>query len=232
MRKHGKSLFEAAQRMAFLGLACLLAVVVAHPAFAQHYTGTDNGITSHLTFEGGGGFVPAAGGTAANVNSGWGIMLGGGYMLNHKVGMMLEYNFDHNNIPNSILSEVDEPGGYYHFWTLTANPIYNYWTGNKLGGYITGGGGFSRKVVSFTQPILVQYCYIYGCYEGYENSVVYHFSSNQPVVDLGTGITFRLSPYNRMKFFADARFVKMYTTASQIPGHNAQIIPVTFGVRW
>ena len=235
MNKIGKSFFVAARRMAFFGLLGLLMVTVTRIAHAQSYkyAGASNGLTSHLTFQGGGGFTPAVGGTSKNINLGWNLGFGGGYMLNKKFGMLIDYNFYHNSIPQAILNQVQEPGGYYHFWSFTADPIYNYWQGSKLGGYAIGGGGFSRKVVSFTQPFQSTYCDPYfGCYPITVNQVVYHFSSNQPVVDLGTGITYRFSPYNRVKFFTEIRYVKLFSTASQIPGQNASLLPITFGIRW
>lgn len=52
------------------------------------------------------------------------------------------------------------------------------------------------------------------------------------MVDMGTGLTLHFPHYGRAKFFVDARFVQLYTTQSQVPGHNAQLVPVTFGIRW
>lgn len=227
-----KALLRSALRHAtFFALALLLAAVATSVGYAQRYTGESR--MSHLTIEGGGGLTPAVGGTANNVNLGWNVLLGGGYMFNKKMGMLIEYNFNRNGMPDAILRQAQEPGGNYHFWTIAADPIYNYYQGGKLGGYLVGGGGFSRKLVSFTQPFTYTTCDPYfGCYPITQNVVVYHFSSNQPMVDLGTGLTFRFSPYSRTKLFLDARFVKLYTTAAQIPGHNAQLLPVTIGLRW
>lgn len=54
-----------------------------------------------------------------------------------------------------------------------------------------GGGGFYRKVTSFTDPQEVYECY-YFCGVGYENVVVSHFSSNQWGANAGIGMTNRL----------------------------------------
>lgn len=258
--KHGKHLFfEAARRMGHLVLICLLAVGVVLPALAQNdtgtntklkYTGSDTGVMSHITFEGGGGFTPAAGGTANNVNVGWNILLGTGYMLNKRFGVLAEWNFNRNAIPQKILNTIPpsslppgytlaDVGGNYHFWTATLDPIYNYWMGSKWGGYLVGGGGFSRKLVSFTVPVC-GYGYGYGFGYGFGgygfpvcgNTPYAHFSSNQAVADLGTGFTYRFSPYGRTKLFVEARFDKLYTSQGQIPGRDAQLVPVVIGIRW
>lgn len=235
MKKQRKSFFEAARQIAFVGLAGLLAVAVTCTARAQspRYTGANTGLTSHLTFEGGGGFTIPAGSDSKNINVGYNILLGGGYMLNKRFGALAEWNFNRHAIPNAVLQEAQEPGGNYHFWTASIDPIYNYWIGNKWGGYGIGGGGFSRKLVSFTQPFTTCYPSYFGCYPVYGNVVVYHYSSNQAMVDIGSGVTFRFSPYNRTKLFMEARVVKLFTSsATQLPGKNVLLVPVTFGVRW
>ncbi len=104
-----------------------------------------------------------------------------------------------------------------------------YKTGGSWGGYVIGGGGFSRQLTSFTEPALAQgvYCSFFYCYPVYYQTtvVVSHYSSNQGALNLGTGFTF--GNWNQAKLFAEARYEWLDT-----PGRSTQIIPVTFGLRW
>jgi hypothetical protein len=74
--------------------------------------------------------------------------------------------------------------------------------------YVTGGGGFYRKVTSFTDPVEGEECYYY-CGIVVENQTVYHFSSNQGGVNFGAGLTHRLGGTygdGQMKLYAEARY--------------------------
>ena len=109
---------------------------------------------------------------------------------------------------------------------------------------VTGGGGFYRKVTSFTDPELTQFCTYFYCGLGYTNAVVGHFSSNQGGWNIGGGYQHRLGGMygdSRMKLFAEARYLKVLTPAeSRSPSglgiatisEDTTIIPVTLGVRW
>ena len=154
------------------------------------------------------------------------VTLGAGWMLSKWAGVLAEYQFNDNKIPASVLAQVGTPGGNIHTWSLTLDPILYYKRSGRVGGYVTGGGGFYRKVTSFTEPVPYIYCDYYGfCYEGSENAVVSHYSSNQGGLNLGTGLTF--GGWNRAKFYAEARYVWVDT-----PERSTDIIPVTFGLRW
>ena len=109
---------------------------------------------------------------------------------------------------------------------------------------MTGGGGFYRKLTSFTDPEEQLYC-DYFCEEGVANAVVGHFSSNQGGWNVGGGFQHRLgSQFNdsRAKIFAEIRYLDVDTPAVQglSPnglgavgvGAGTKLIPVTFGVRW
>ncbi len=184
---------------------------------------------SRLAIEAGGGFTAPAGNSSGDLTWGWNFRGGLGYKFSPKLALMSEYEFDRNKIPGRILFEVGEPGGNVHTWSLTLDPVWNYKTGGRVGGYVTGGGGFYRKLTSFTEPVLAQgvYCNFFYCYPYYytTNAVVSHYSSNQGGLNIGTGLTF--GAWYRARFFAEARYEWLDT-----PGHATQIIPATFGLRW
>ena len=86
---------------------------------------------------------------------GYSINLGGGWNFNKWLGVLAEYSFNSANIPQSTLTNVGEPNGNVHVWSLTLDPIVYYKTSGHIGGYVTGGGGFYRKLTSFTEPVYV-----------------------------------------------------------------------------
>ena len=191
----------------------------------------------HLAIEAGAGLNVAAGNTATWQDVGYSINLGGGWNFNNRIGVLAEYSFNGANIPQNTLTNVGEPNGNVHVWSLTLDPIFYYKTSGHIGGYVTGGGGFYRKLTSFTQPVYVgDYCdYFYGCYPQYENVTLSHFSSNQGGVNIGTGVTYKLNADGKAKFYAEARYVWVdspTTSASSVGTGTVGMFPVTFGFRW
>ena len=116
---------------------------------------------------------------------------GVGYRLMKRVSLMAEYQFMDNKLPGGLIADAGAQGGHAHIWSLTLDPVIDLLPGKKNGVYVTGGGGFYRKVTSFTDPEEVEECY-YFCYTGVENVVVSHFSSNQGGLNIGFGITHTL----------------------------------------
>jgi hypothetical protein len=193
--------------------------------------------TDHLAIELGGGLTAPVGNTTTWQNVGYAINLGGGWNFSNRIGVLAEYSFNGSNIPQDTLTNVGEPNGNVHVWSLTLDPIFYYKTSGHIGGYITGGGGFYRKVTSFTQPVYVgDYCdYFYGCYPQYENVTLSHFSSNQGGVNIGTGVTFKPNADGKGKFYGEVRYVWVdspASSASAVGTGTVGMIPVTFGFRW
>lgn len=184
---------------------------------------------SHLAVEGGGGFTAPLGNSSNDLTWGWNVRGGLGWKFTPRLSVLGEWEFDRNKIPAAILQQVGEPGGNVHTWSLTLDPIYYFSPISKVTPYVTGGGGFYRKLTSFTEPVLAQgvYCNFFYCYPYYytTNVVVSHYSSNQGGLNIGVGMTF--GNWNDAKFFTEARYEWLDS-----PGHSTQIIPVTFGLRW
>ncbi|HTZ59282.1 MAG TPA: hypothetical protein VMB49_14340 [Acidobacteriaceae bacterium] len=201
---------------------------------SSHY---NNSWTDHLAIEAGAGFNVPAGNTTTWQDVGYSINLGGGWMFNDRIGVLAEYTFNGANIPQDTLTNIGEPQGHVHVWSLGLEPIVYYKTSGRWGGYVTGGGGFYRKVTTFTQPVYVgDYCdYFYGCYPVYDNVTLSHFSSNQGGLNFGTGLTYKLSPDGKAKLFAEARYLWVdspKTTPSAVGTGTVGTFPVTFGFRW
>jgi hypothetical protein len=143
-----------------------------------------------------------------------------------------------------LIAETGATGGNAHIWSLTLNPIIDLFPKRTNDFYVTGGGGFYRKVTNFTNPELTDYCDYFYCEPGYANEVVGHFSSNQGGYNVGGGFQHRVggvSSDSRMKLFAEVKYLDVMTPASAIApnglgtatvGSGTKLIPVTFGVRW
>jgi hypothetical protein len=194
--------------------------------------------TNHLTFEGGGGFNAPIGNDHPFITYGGNFTGGVGYRFMKRLSLMAEYQFIDDKLPGSLIADVGAQGGNAHIWSLTLDPVIDLFPNKKNSVYITGGGGFYRKVTSFTDPEEVTECY-YFCYTGTENVVVYHFSSNQGGANLGMGITHTLGSADtggdgKLKVYAEARYLWVNTPAI---GANdglgtTGLIPVTIGLRW
>jgi hypothetical protein len=190
----------------------------------------------HLAIEAGAGFNVPTGNTKTWQNVGYSINLGGGWNFNDRFGVLAEYSFNRGNIPQNTLTDVGEPNGNVHVWSLTLDPIFYYKTSGKIGGYVTGGGGFYRKLTSFTESVYEgDYCSYFGCYPQYGNEVLSHFSSNQGGVNLGTGVTFKPNPDGKAKIYAEVRYVWVdspATSGNAFGTGTVGMIPVAFGFRW
>jgi hypothetical protein len=202
--------------------------------YSRHHS---DSLTDHLAIELGAGLNVPAGNTTTWQAVGYSINLGGGWNFNSRFGVLAEYNFNHANIPINTLTNIGEPDGNVHVWSLTLDPIFYLKTSGHIGGYVTGGGGFYRKLTSFTEPVFVgDYCdYFYGCYPQYENVTLSHFSSNQGGANFGAGVTYKPNADGKGKFYAEARYVWVdspASSASSVGTGTVSMFPITFGFRW
>lgn len=205
------------------------------------YDSHNGGFFSRMAWEAGGGFNAPAG---DDITWGWNINLGGGMQFNQRLSALIEYQFIHDKLPGQLINEVGATGGYAHIWSFTVAPVVDLFPKATNDVYITGGGGFYRKVTSFTDPELSQFCYYYYCGVGVVNVVVGHFSSNQGGWNVGAGYQHRMGGIygdSRMKLFAEARYLDVLTPATSIApnglgvaavSEGTKLIPVTLGVRW
>jgi len=191
----------------------------------------------HLAFEAGAGLTSPIGNDTRFVTYGYNITAGAGWNFNSKFGALIEYQFNRDKIPGATLSLVGVPGGNVNTYSFTVDPIYNYAKFGKFGGYVTGGGGFFRKVTNYTSPQQTTYCDpYYGCGYGYQNTTVGHFSSNQGGFNIGTGVTYAaFGDESRAKLYAELRYewVDSPKATATMPGTGTEtLLPLTIGVRF
>ncbi len=211
--------------------------------YGGRYRHRDN-MFSHLTFEAGGGFNAPSENSSPYITWGGNLTVGAGYRFSPYLSMLAEYQFIDDKLPGAIVAEAGSDGANAHIWSLTLAPVLDLFPHSSNSVYVTGGGGFYRKVTNFTNLNLGYYCDYFYCYPGVTSQVVGHFSSNQGGWNIGAGFTHRLGGTygdSKLKLFAEARYLKVLTPAvytqpnglgTTYVGANTELIPVTFGVRW
>ena len=202
------------------------------------------GWKGRLAFEAAGGFNIPDSKTSPYVNLGGQFTTGGGYHFSRAVSVLAEYQFIYDGLPNAIVAEAGANAGNVRLWSLTLAPVINLMPKKATSVFVTGGGGFYRKVTSFTDPQAVEYCTYYYCGIGYQNAVIGHFSSNQGGWNVGGGVSHRFGGAygdGRMELFAEARYLDVMTPAVTTEpnglslttvGANTRLVPISFGVRF
>lgn len=205
----------------------------------------DTSIWSHLTYEAGGGFNAPTSDSSPEITWGGQFMLGAGYRFNPMFSALMEYQFVDSKVPGALIAEAGAQGGHAHIWSFTIDPMVDLFPNSSNSVYVIGGGGFYRKVTSFTNPTLTQYCYFY-CGYGYTNVVVSHFSSNQGGWNIGAGYRHKLGGMygeSKTSIFAEVRYLDVLSPAivglspngqgliTTVPA-DTKIIPVNFGIRF
>jgi hypothetical protein len=224
------------------GLASLPPDPKPSAQYDHNYGGSQHSIRDSLAFEVGGGFNAPV--NTPHITWGWNVNVGGGYNFDKRFAMLVEYQFIKDKLPGYLIAQTGADGGNAHIWSFTLAPVVSLFPNSQNDVYVTGGGGFYRKVTNFTNPVPALYCSFYYCSVVSVNQVIGHFSSNQGGWNIGAGYQHRMGGMfndSKMKLFAEARYLKIYTPAySNQPNGlgtvtlaaDTTLIPVTFGVRW
>jgi hypothetical protein len=212
-------------------------------AGGQDY-GSKHGLFHSLAFEAAGGFNGPVGDSSNYITWGGNFTGGGGLHFNNRFSLLAEYQFMDDKLPGNVIAETGATGGDAHIWSLTLAPVIDLFPKSTNSVYVTGGGGFYRKVTNFTDPEEAEYCEYYYCGVETENAVVGHFSSNQGGFNIGGGFTHKMGGMygdGTMKLFAEVRYLDVFSPASAIApnglgtatvGAGTRLLPVTFGLRW
>ena len=213
-----------------------------HGGYGSSYH--SHNLWSHLTYEAGGGVNAPGGDSPKDITWGGNFTLGAGYRFNKYLSALIEYQFIDDKIPGALIAQAGATGGNDHIWSFTIDPVFDVFPKATNDVYITGGGGFYRKVTNFTDPQPTEFCSYFYCGVGYQNQVVGHFSSNQGGFNVGGGFQHRLGGMygeGKAKLFAEVRFLDVLSPAittsanglgTTSVGSDTKVIPVTLGVRW
>jgi hypothetical protein len=216
----------------------------ATSASGQQAGGWKHKAASNFALEFGGGFNAPVSDSPNYITWGGQFTVGGGYNFNERFALLAEYQMLDDKLPGALIAETGANGGHAHIWSLTLAPVVSLFPKAANDFYLTGGGGFYRKVTSFTDPVEAEYCSYYYCEVGTENEVVGHFSSNQGGWNVGGGYQRRVGGMyhdSRMKLFAEVRYLDVLTPAvtsnpnglgTTTVAAGTRLLPVTFGLRW
>ncbi len=207
------------------------------------------------------GFNSPVGNNSSYLTTSYGIEAGAGRNFNRHFGLMLEFDYDKfgmtgatiDNQSNRNFADPTNSNGLdanSHIWSLSVQPVYQIYSGQGLGAYITGGVGFYHKVANFTLPQEEEYCDpYYGCGVYTVNGNVDHYTSNAPGFDGGIGVTYKFSRFANERFYAEARYVYIDNsfkpgitdaTLTTYAGNNyfpensntTSYFPIKFGIRF
>lgn len=208
-------------RLAIWG--ALVTAALTSPVFAQ----------SLLTFSIGGGPTVPAKYSSRRFDTGYNLTAGLGIHPVRAFGIMAEFGFNNMGITRSALDRVGVPGGSGRIYSVTLNPMVHLNPRGRFDVYLTGGGGYYRRTIEFTEPssaIATGFDPFYGIFFPVEvptTNVLGSYSQNKAGINGGAGIAIRLGQDSRSTIFAESRYHYIYTT----PVRTA-MIPVTFGFRW
>ena len=213
-------------------------------AVGQQYGGGGlwHNFKSNFAFEAGGGFNAPE---SSSITYGGNFNVGGGMNFNKRLALLAEYQFIDDKLPGTLIAEAEAQGGHAHIWSLTLAPVVDLFPKSNNDIYITGGGGFYRKVTSFTDPEEEEVCYFF-CEDLDQNVVVGHFSSNQGGWNIGGGYQHRLGGMygdSKMRLFAEIRYADVLTPAVNGLNPNGlgeittvhadtKMLPITLGIRF
>lgn len=180
----------------------------------------------------GGGVSFGTGDAGDRVDTGWNFSAGGGINFGSHLGLEVDYLFNGADLSNKALQAAGAPGGYAHMWGFSANPIYKFAPGRKIGAYILGGYGVFTRTINLTRPGFVPgvICdpWTFICYSGpvYADLIYRSNSTTKGGWDIGGGITYRLGE-GRTEFFTEVRYYDVLTQDVR-----TTLLPLTFGFRW
>src|ERR1035437_898571 len=159
---------------------------------AAQDTNQRHGFRHLLAFEAGGGANAPSNDSSPYITWGGNFTVGAGLNFSRNLAVMAEYQFIDDKLPGNLIAETGANGGNAHIWSLTLDPVIDLFPKSANDIYVTGGGGFYRKVTNFTDPQPALYCDYYSCGTVLVNQVVGHFSSNQGGWNAGAGYARRL----------------------------------------
>ena len=205
---------------------CLGGLLLAWPAAAQN--------TSKFIFEvGGGATEPVRHNTENRLDTGFNFLVGGGVNLAPAFGVVAEFGYNQLGINSHVLQGMGVPDGSGRIYSLTLNPVVRFNPRGRFDAYLTGGGGYYRRTVEFTEPTVITvtaFDPFFGVFFPADipaHTVLGSFTQNKGGLNAGAGVSVRVRGDSDAKFFAEARYHYMFTTPVA-----TTYLPVTFGFRW
>jgi hypothetical protein len=204
-------------------------------------TAYDYGPGDEMSWTGyfGGGWVNPVGELNKYLDDGWNFSFGFGKKFNSNAALMLDFTSNWTDIEDSLLNSYGIPDGDVHLWGVTINPVWEIRPEQTLGGFVTAGGGYYHRTVTFTEPTIAVVPvidpwwgfsgYYYDPFYGYTvapaSAVVGRTNDDALGANIGLGISLRPSQF--IELFLEARYHYVWTEK-----RPTQIVPITIGMRW
>jgi hypothetical protein len=177
--------------------------------------------------------------------------------MNRRLAVLIEYNFDRfrasqalANLPIPFPPEGSYPNlpyGYavayastIHLWSFTLEPTVQYFSTDRLGGYVIGGGGFYRKVMTGNFPGLSPVGNLVPVGTDLPAGKINLFSNNAGGANIGLGFAWRVWDHSNTKVFVEGRYVWVDNSRNPLSAEYPYLpvatrtgyFPVTGGLRW
>jgi len=164
----------------------------------------------------GGGFSTPVNPLANRLDTGWNIAGGIGVTSNY-FGVTLDGMLNDFGINGRTLAQAGARTGSQKYWAVTVDPAFHVNDRGPLDFYVIGGAGLYGRYTKYRASS--------GSRSGFD--LVSSDQILRPGVNLGAGFAFNLSEQSNIKFFAEARYHRMF-----VAGADASFIPVTVGIRF
>lgn len=160
-----------------------------------------------LTIEGGAGTSLPIGSAKDRWDSGWNLLLGGGYNFTPHISGLLEFQFDRFPLSTSELQASNQPAGFIRFWSFSFSPRYDFNPKGRFDAYATGGYGLYGRELAYTDPSQIQQICdpYYGYCESTGAPVIASFTTYRGGVNFGGGVSYALVR-SGIKLFTDVRY--------------------------
>lgn len=218
----------------------------ATPGWNTRWRNTDGSLKDVVEL--GYGTNTAAGASRTLQSFGWNYRLGAGYRMNRRLAVLIEYNYDRFRASQALanLPIYYPPENYatafpnsIHLWSVTLEPTIQYFSTDRLGGYVIGGGGFYRKVMTGNFPGLSPSPNLTSEL-GLPAGRINLFSNNAGGANLGAGFAWRVWDRSNTKVFVEGRYVWVDNTHNPLSAEyphatvatRTGYFPVTGGLRW
>lgn len=185
-----------------------------------------------LAFNIGAGFTTPTDVAGDRLDRGWNVSTAIGYNFHPNFALTADFLYNNMNVNGSTLTALGFPDGNVKMWSATLNPVIHLVPRSPADIYITGGYGFYQWRQEFTRPDVATFTG-FDPYFGIVypvavpvNVVVASNVLNKGGFNGGMGIAFGTKW--KAKAYAEARFHRMILGSDRY----ADMIPVTFGLRW
>ena len=178
------------------------------------------------------GVATTTGDISNRLTKGYAVDFGAGYEINRTFELDGHFTFNGLGVSDQALQALQMPNGNASLMSLTVGPKIHVPIAHGVRGYVTGGAGWYRRRVEFTQPT-VGLIDIVDPWWGYlgsaivpANQVLGSVSDNAWGVNGGGGVSVALGE-SGAELFAEVRYHYAHTAPT-----TTSIVPITFGLRF